>query len=155
MLQAFRRHDLLMKKGPKNAADAVVARSEALELFDVAQVDIWASIHSALQLPKEGASSRATLNEKIDKENKRFGKLIKANLEFLLDEDGGQATYDTVTASLAAFEATVKTTFPSKPPQTVADIVTLYEHACAIEARFNEVLMLMINALLYILIYIW
>ena len=144
-----------MKKGPTNSADAVAARSEARRLFDAAQVDIWTSLHSALQLPKEGASSRATLNEKIDKENERFGNLIKANVKFLLDEDGGQATYDTVTASLAAFEATVKTTFPSKPPQTVADIVTLYEHACAIEARFNEVLMLMINALLYILIYIW
>ena len=138
VLQHFRRFDLRMKNGPRDDT----GRAEGRRLFELAQLDIWDSLRSALQLPKEsseGSPSRVTLNEKIDKENKRFGKLIEANLEFLLEEDGGQASYDAVTASLAALATTVESAFPSKPPQTVADVVTLYEHACAIEAPFNEV----------------
>ena len=141
-----------MKNGPRDDP----ARAKAAQLFDVAQVDIWVSLYSALRLHKEsveGSPSRVTLKEKIDKENARFGKLIKANLEFLLEEDGGQASYDAVTASLAALEVAVKAAFPSKPPQIVADVVTLYKDACGIEALFNEVLILMMHVALYLLIY--
>ena len=155
VVQDFRRFDLRMKNGPRDDP----ARAEGRRLFELAQLDIWDSLRSALQLPKEGPSSRAAFKKKIDKKNKRFGKLIKANLVFLLEEDseegsegesdggwedggeedGGQASYDAVTASLAALEASVKAAFPSKQPQIVADVVTLYEHANAIEAPFNEV----------------
>ena len=155
VLQDFRRFDLEMKNGPRDDA----AMAEGRRLFELVQLDIWDSLRSALLLPEEGPSSRASLKKKIDRKNKRFGKLIKANLVFLLEEDsdedsegesdggsedgGGedcsQANYDAVTATLAALEATVKASFPSKPPQIVADVVTLYEHACAIEAPFNEV----------------
>ena len=152
MLQDFRRFDLRMKNGPR----CDNARAEGRRLFELAQLDIWDSLRSALQLPKESSDSspsRVAVKEKIGKEDKRFGKLIKANLEFLLEEDGGQASYDAVTASLAALEVAVKAAFPSKPPQIVADVVTLYKDACGIEALFNEVLILMMHVALYLLIY--
>ena len=153
VVQDFRRFDLRMKNGPRDDP----ARAEGRRLFELAQLDIWDSLRSSLQLPKEGPSSRAAFKKKIDKKDKRFGKLIKANLVFLLgedsdedseddddiedgsEEDGGQASYETVTATLNALEASVKAKFPSKPPQTVADIVTLCDHACAIETPFNKV----------------
>ena len=139
MLQDFRRFDLRMKNGPRDDP----ARAEGRRLFELAQLDIWDSLRSSLQLPKEGPSSRAAFKKKIDKKDKRFGKLIKANLVFLLgedsDEDSGQVSYETVTATLNALEASVKAKFSSKPPQTVADIVTLCDHACAIETPFNKV----------------
>ena len=51
MLQDFRRFDLRMKNGPRDDA----ARAEGRRLFELAQVDIWDSLRSALQLPKESS----------------------------------------------------------------------------------------------------
>ena len=119
-----------MKKGPRDAA----ASAEAQRLFDVAQLDLWASLLRALELPE---AVRAELKEEVAREKRDFGELIQANVTFLERRDG--AGYTAVTESLDALQRTVKTDFPSKPRQTVAEIVTLYQHAYNIEQRFNQV----------------
>ena len=58
-------------------------------------------------------------------------------MDVLIYQD--EAGYAASTASLAALEASVKVNFPSKPPQSVADIVILYQHASAIKQAFDQV----------------
>ena len=58
-------------------------------------------------------------------------------MDVLIYQD--EAGYAAATASLATLEASVKVTFPSKPPQSVADIVALYQHASAIKQAFDQV----------------
>ena len=58
-------------------------------------------------------------------------------MDVLIYQD--EAGYAAATASLATLEASVKVTFPSKPPQSVADIVALYQHASAIKHAFDQV----------------
>ena len=62
---------------------------------------------------------------------------MKAFVKLLIYQDG--AGYAAATASLAALEASVKAAFPSKPPQSVADIVALYQHASTIKHAFDQV----------------
>lgn len=80
---------------------------------------------------------RVALKAKVDRENGVYSNLIKASVDVLIYQD--EAGYAAVTASLTALEASVKAAFSSKPPQTVAEIVILYEHAYAIETDFNQV----------------
>jgi hypothetical protein len=116
-----------------------VARAEGQRLFDLAQLDLWASLLCALRLPspKEPTMDRVALKAKVDRENGVYSNFIKASVDVLIYQD--EAGYAAVTASLAALEASVKAAFSSKPPQTVAEIVVLYEHAGAIETDFNQV----------------
>ena len=58
-------------------------------------------------------------------------------MKLLIYQDG--AGYAAATASLALLNTSVKATFPSKPPQSVADIVTLYQHTSAIKHSFDQV----------------
>lgn len=120
---------MLLKAGPWDD----LARAEGQRLFDVAQLDLWASLQSAL----EPTLDRAGLKANVDKEQNDFGDLIKAHVIFLIRRDG--AGYAAVTASLETLQTAVESAFHCKPQQTVDDIVTLYGHACDIAAEFNEV----------------
>ena len=59
-------------------------------------------------------------------------------MELLIGQDSGG--HEAVTASLEALRCTVTASIHSKPRQRASDVVTLYEHACAIETAFNQVL---------------
>ena len=73
----------------------------------------------------------------VDIETEVYAKPVKAFVELLIYQN--QAGYAAAMASLAALEASVKAAFPSKPPQSVADIVTLYQHASTIKHSFDQV----------------
>ena len=75
--------------------------------------------------------------KQVDLEAEAYAKPVKAFVELLIYQDG--AGYAAATASLAALNDSVKAAFPSKPPQSVADIVTLYQHASAIKQAFDQV----------------
>ena len=107
---------------------------KAHQLFFLAQRDLWASLLCALQLP---SSDRAALQAMVETENSVYANLVSASVGVLIHQD--RAGHAAVTASLAELDALVKAAFPTKPTQTVTDIVTLYEHAHAIEATFNQV----------------
>ena len=127
----------MLKKG--GVRDEVAVRDEGRRLFDLAQLDLWASLLCALRLPspKEPTMDRVALTAKVDRENGVYSNLIKASVDVLIYQD--EAGYAAVMASLTVLEASVKSAFPTKPPQSVADIVILYEHAGAIETVFNQV----------------
>ena len=128
--------DLRLNSGPWDEA----AKAEGRRLFDLAQMDLWASLHSALQLPspKMPDMDVNALKSKVDRETGVYAKAVEAFVELLIHQD--EAGYAAVTASLAALKRRVKAACPAKPSQTVTDIVTLYQHACDIETDFNEVL---------------
>jgi hypothetical protein len=50
-----------------------------------------------------------------------------------------RAGHAALMASLAELGRAVEAGFPSKPPQLVADVVSLYQHACAIKESFDQV----------------
>ena len=81
--------------------------------------------------------SRRFIFIQVDRENGVYSNLIKASVDVLIYQD--EAGYAAATASLATLEASVKVTFPSKPPQSVVNIVTLYQHASAIKQAFDQV----------------
>ena len=62
---------------------------------------------------------------------------MQTSVKLLIGKD--RVGYAALTASLAELTRSVMIAFPSNPRQSVADIVTLYEHAIAIETAFNQV----------------
>ena len=81
--------------------------------------------------------NRAALQREVDEEQTTYGDLIKASVRVLIRQD--KTGYEAVMASLAELEGRVKAAFPFKPPQIVAEIVTLYDNASSIETDFNQV----------------
>ena len=124
-----------LRNGPWDAA----AREKSQHLFVLAQQDLWASLLCALQLPspKEPELDRSALEREVDDEQKVYGDLVKATVNVLIRQD--RAGHAALTASLAELERAVKVGFPSKPPQLAADVVSLYEHVCAIKETFDQV----------------
>ena len=124
--------------------DEAAVRAEGQRLFDLAQLDLWASLQSALRLPsvKEPTMNREAIKREVDEEQTIYGDLIKASVRVLIRQD--KTGYEAVMASLEELEGTVKAAFPLKPPQTVADIVTLYDNASSIETDFNQVVSMLV-----------
>ena len=131
----------MLKRGPqqRDTKDEAAAKVEGRRLFDLAQLDLWASLHSALQLPspKEPSLDRVTLKAKVNREAEAYSNPVKAFVELLIYQDG--MGYAALTVSLTELDRSVQAVFPSKPPQTVDNIVTLYDHAGIVETEFNQV----------------
>ena len=151
--QDFRQVDAKLKKGEQWAeGEEIIER-----LFELVQLDIWASLASALALSSDALSpamSHSELAEYVKEEQDTYASFVKQGIQLLLREDrelqqGGrdavaavcneieQQLRDSIVSFLA--DTGVETTRLEGCRQVSDSLLQLYQDAVAAKAIFDAV----------------
>ena len=150
--------DAKLKKGEWDDASEAEGEQKIQELFDLVQLDIWASIATVLSLPTPALpdKGRVELVQYVEEEQEEYSKFAQQGAKILIrqDREFEEGGHDAVTRVCTEIERAIKVQMDGwlgsvtdvdkgvqlrESRQQTGSILKLYQRAAQVKEFFDEV----------------